>query len=423
MTHGIDAETHAAIGELPRGRRDPRRADPRGEAAAPARHRRGPAVGRLPAEPSADADVPRRARSCCAASPTATSTSPRRRAARTSPTRTRSSSTLLAGQAAVAIENARLYEASTRWSRQLESLNEVGNALATETDLDRLLDLVARRCASCSSARLVAVLLPAGAGRAAVRRGAGEGAAEPARPDACAQRVEERPRARAGAQRAGRLGARRPRGGPARSTRRLGARTGLWVPLVARGRAIGVLDVHDKLGAATPGSPTTTSGWRRRSRPARPSPSTSPSGSRATRSAARGRGAGAGAPPARARAARRDRPGADLDPARPARRSRTRCRTTASARGRRRARARRAARSRTSAGSRSSCGRRRSTTSGSSPRSSGSPTTFARADRPRRRLRAALGDERLPRGGRDRAVPDRAGVADERRQARDARAA
>ena len=47
--------------------------------------------------------------------------------------------TLLAGQAAVAIENARLYEASARWSRQLESLEEVGNALATETDLERLL--------------------------------------------------------------------------------------------------------------------------------------------------------------------------------------------------------------------------------------------------------------------------------------------
>ena len=44
--------------------------------------------------------------------------------------------THLASQAAVAIENARLYEASTRWSRQLESLNEVGNALATETDVD-----------------------------------------------------------------------------------------------------------------------------------------------------------------------------------------------------------------------------------------------------------------------------------------------
>jgi len=33
---------------------------------------------------------------------------------------------LLAGQAAVAIENARLYEATTQWSKQLESLIEIG---------------------------------------------------------------------------------------------------------------------------------------------------------------------------------------------------------------------------------------------------------------------------------------------------------
>src|SRR5207245_11769195 len=33
---------------------------------------------------------------------------------------------LLAAHAAVAIENARLYEASTQWSKQLESLNEIG---------------------------------------------------------------------------------------------------------------------------------------------------------------------------------------------------------------------------------------------------------------------------------------------------------
>jgi GAF domain-containing protein len=70
---------------------------------------------------------------------------------------------LLAAQAAVAIENARLYEATTQWSSQLESLHEVGNALATETDLDRLLDLVARRLRDLLDARLVTVLLPAGA--------------------------------------------------------------------------------------------------------------------------------------------------------------------------------------------------------------------------------------------------------------------
>ena len=46
--------------------------------------------------------------------------------------------TLLAAQAAVAVENARLYESATRWLAQLESLTEVGNALAGR-DRTRLL--------------------------------------------------------------------------------------------------------------------------------------------------------------------------------------------------------------------------------------------------------------------------------------------
>jgi transcriptional regulator with GAF, ATPase, and Fis domain len=71
--------------------------------------------------------------------------------------------TLLAGHAAIAIENARLYEASTQWGRQLESLIEIGNALATETDVERLLDLIARRLRELLNARAVAVLVPHGA--------------------------------------------------------------------------------------------------------------------------------------------------------------------------------------------------------------------------------------------------------------------
>ena len=83
--------------------------------------------------------------------------------------------TLLASQAAVAIENARLYEAATGWSKQLESLNEVGNALATETELDRLPDLIARRLRELLDARLVTVLLPAGADELRFAAVAGEG--------------------------------------------------------------------------------------------------------------------------------------------------------------------------------------------------------------------------------------------------------
>jgi signal transduction histidine kinase len=154
---------------------------------------------------------------------------------------------LLASQAAVAVENARLYEAATGWSKQLESLNEVGNALATETDLDRLLDLVARRLRELLGARLVTVLLPAGAHELRFAAVAGKGGEELVR-----QTIT-----RAGSK-SGRV---LERGRSERvdfvlddpdvdheATRLIGARSGLWVPLLVRGRAIGVLAAHDKLG-------------------------------------------------------------------------------------------------------------------------------------------------------------------------------
>jgi signal transduction histidine kinase len=153
---------------------------------------------------------------------------------------------LLAAQAAVAIENARLYEASTQWSKQLESLNEIGNALATETDLERLLDLVARRLRELLDARLVTVLLPAGADELRFVAVAGEGGS-----DLIGQTM---PRA---ASKSGRV-IERGRSERVDSVlddpevdhevmRRFGARTGLWVPLITRGRTIGLLAAHDKL--------------------------------------------------------------------------------------------------------------------------------------------------------------------------------
>src|SRR5438477_3814386 len=83
--------------------------------------------------------------------------------------------TLLAAQAGIAIENVRLYEAATQWSHQLESLNEIGNALATETDLAALLGLVSRRLRELLDARIVLVLLPEGDETLRVAAAAGEG--------------------------------------------------------------------------------------------------------------------------------------------------------------------------------------------------------------------------------------------------------
>jgi two-component system, NarL family, sensor histidine kinase DevS len=154
---------------------------------------------------------------------------------------------LLASQAAVAIENARLYEAATGWSKQLESLNEVGNALATETDLDRLLDLVVRRLRELLDARLVTVLLPSGDDGLRFAAVAGDrtelAGTTITRSTSKSGRVLERGRS----ERADSV-----LDDPDvdhEAMRLIGARSGLWVPLLVRGRAIGVLAAHDKLGS------------------------------------------------------------------------------------------------------------------------------------------------------------------------------
>jgi signal transduction histidine kinase len=155
--------------------------------------------------------------------------------------------TLLAAQAAVAIENARLYESATAWSRQLESLNEIGNALVGELDLARLLRLVAERLRELIGARLVVIALPAG-DELQVEAAAGDRADEVVglsfrRDGSKAGRVLDRRRSE-------RVDSvlDDPEVDPA-TTRSFGARTGLFVPLLARDEAIGVVIAHDKLGA------------------------------------------------------------------------------------------------------------------------------------------------------------------------------
>ena len=157
---------------------------------------------------------------------------------------------LLATQAAVAIENARLYESSTRWLRQLESLNEIGTALASEIELEPLLGLVARRLRELVSARLVLIALPLPQGDAlTVAAAEGEGSY-----GVVGTRLEHV------TSKAGRVLERR-RGERVDSVlddrevdqdaaRRFGVRSAIYAPLVARGRAIGVIVAHDKAGAS-----------------------------------------------------------------------------------------------------------------------------------------------------------------------------
>jgi signal transduction histidine kinase len=152
---------------------------------------------------------------------------------------------LLSAQAAVAIENARLYESATGWSRQLESLQEISSALVGELDLPRLLQLVVERLRDLLDARIVAIALPAPDGLR-IEAIAGDEAGE------LLHQVFPR---------VSKAGAVLERGRSERVdavlddpevvqdvARRFGAVTGLYVPLVTREGPIGIVFAHDRRG-------------------------------------------------------------------------------------------------------------------------------------------------------------------------------
>ena len=155
---------------------------------------------------------------------------------------------LFAAQAAVAVENARLHESSSRWLRQLESLNEIGNAMAAQIELDPLLGIVAARLRELIRARIVLVALTDRAGLPRIAAAEGEHAADlvgtPLAVDAskiC--RVIERGVSEQVDSIADDPEVDRDVAG------RLELRTGLYVPLVVEGRALGVVAAHDREGA------------------------------------------------------------------------------------------------------------------------------------------------------------------------------
>ena len=154
---------------------------------------------------------------------------------------------LLAAQAAVAIENARLYETSTRWLRQLESLNEIADALVTELELEPLLALIARRLRELVDARLVLIALPDTevALRIAAAEGTGSYGVIGMRLDFAASKAG-RVLERAHSERVDSI-LEDPEIDQ-QAARQLGVHSGLFVPLVAHGRPIGVVIVHDKAG-------------------------------------------------------------------------------------------------------------------------------------------------------------------------------
>ena len=150
---------------------------------------------------------------------------------------------MLGSQAAVAIENARLYESATRWSAQLESLNEVMNVLVTEFDLSRLLQLIATRLRDLLGARTVTIALPHGS-TARIEAVAGEDAESNVGLQLAQRSKTMRVLERRQSERVDSV-----LDDPEidhETARLLGARTSLYVPLIVRDAAMGVIAAHDK---------------------------------------------------------------------------------------------------------------------------------------------------------------------------------
>jgi signal transduction histidine kinase len=154
---------------------------------------------------------------------------------------------LLAAQAAVAIENARLYESSIEWSRRLESLAEVSKALANEYEPTAVLGLVCERILELVHARFVYVSLRRPDGKLEIAAAAGERAAE-----AVGRPLDPRSSKSAAVmqrQRGERVDSMLDDVEADRSlAREWGIRAAIFVPLVVAGVPIGVISVNDRTG-------------------------------------------------------------------------------------------------------------------------------------------------------------------------------
>ena len=246
VTHGVDDETRRTIGELPRGRgvlgaliRDARslrlddlHADPR-------------SVGFPPGHPPMTSflGVPIFLRGVAYGNLYLTE----KQGDRGFTDEDERLMELLAAQAAVAIENARLYESSTRWARQLESLAEVSKALATEYEPTAVFGLICERIQELVGARFVYLSLRLPDGALEIAAAAGDRAT-----DAVGRRLVS-----AGSKSAAVM--QRRRGERVDSmlddldadrsiAREWGIRAAIFVPLLTGGEAIGAIAVNDHVG-------------------------------------------------------------------------------------------------------------------------------------------------------------------------------
>jgi signal transduction histidine kinase len=157
---------------------------------------------------------------------------------------------VLADWAAIAISNARSYEAAEGRRKELEravatfeATAEIARALAGETDLERVLELIVKRGRALTDARAMMVLLERG-GELKVAAVSGE-----LNQDLLGQRIPVEGTLGGHVLQTGRP--ERLADAPGRLRFALGehthAKTGLFVPLLFRGKALGVLAAFDRL--------------------------------------------------------------------------------------------------------------------------------------------------------------------------------
>jgi signal transduction histidine kinase len=154
---------------------------------------------------------------------------------------------LLAAQAAVAVENARLHESSSRWLRQLESLNDIVNEIATQVEPEPVLAIVAARLRELLHARVVLIALLDRTGVPRIAAADGDGAAQllgaslPVDASKIGRVVQ-----RARPERVDAL----PNDPEVDQSivRQMGFSSGLYAPLIVEGRVLGVVAAHDREG-------------------------------------------------------------------------------------------------------------------------------------------------------------------------------
>jgi signal transduction histidine kinase len=154
--------------------------------------------------------------------------------------------TLLAAQTGLTIEKVQIHEGATRWIRQLEALDELTRSVLEERDVSRLLQLVAHRLRDLVGARAVLISLPVSSGGLRVVVADGEGVADVVGYDVPSESKHARALARGKSERVDGLLA-DPEVDQVLAGR-VGGVTALFIPLVFRERAIGIISAFNKNG-------------------------------------------------------------------------------------------------------------------------------------------------------------------------------